>query len=166
MHAATCSQYARAQKYASSKNPDIAACSTDVTELAGQFMVEASTSPEHLDAFFEEVSQLLRTQADRILPVDLERARNQLAMRSLRTFERPQGRLESAALDLYVFGHVRSRAEWLAGIDAVTADQVRAEFARLISEPVAVAIAGKVPARAKERALERLAAFGVGGASA
>ena len=143
-----------------------AACSTDVTELAGQFMVEASTSPEHLDAFFEEVGQLLRTQADRILPVDLERARNQLAMRSLRTFERPQGRLESAALDLYVFGHVRSRDEWLAGIDAVTADQVRAEFARLISEPVAVAIAGKVPARAKERALERLAAFGVGGATA
>jgi predicted Zn-dependent peptidase len=137
-----------------------AASSVDVTELAGQFMIEASTSPEHLDAFFEEVNQLLRTQAESIAPVDLERARNQLAMRSLRTFERPQRRLEAAALDLYVFGHIRSRAEWLAGIDAVSADQVRAEFARLLGEPVAVAIAGKVPAHAKDRALERLAALG------
>jgi len=143
-----------------------AACSTDITEIAGQFMVEASTSAQHLDDFFDEVGQLLRTQAERIQPIDLERARNQLAMRGLRNFERPQRRLESAALDLYVFGHVRSRAEWQAGIDAVSADQVRTEFARLIGSPVAVAIAGKVPARAKDHALERLAVLGGGHAGA
>ena len=36
-----------------------AACSADVTDLAGQFVIEASTAPEHLDAFFAEVQSLL-----------------------------------------------------------------------------------------------------------
>src|SRR5207237_180780 len=33
-----------------------AACSADVMDLCGQFVIEASTSPEHLQAFFDEVA--------------------------------------------------------------------------------------------------------------
>ena len=43
-----------------------AACSADVMELCGQFVIEASTAPEHLDEFFVEVTRLLREHAEAI----------------------------------------------------------------------------------------------------
>jgi predicted Zn-dependent peptidase len=86
------------------------------------------------------------------------RARNQIAVRSLGDYERPFRRLEDAAQDLYVYGRVRSRAELMARVEAVTAEQVLEAFARMLASRAAVAIAGKVPPRANERALERLTA--------
>jgi predicted Zn-dependent peptidase len=128
-----------------------AACSADVMAQAGQFVVEASTSPEFLDECVAEVTRLLHAHAERVGPVDLERARNQLALRGLDVQERPFRRLEEAAQDLFVHGRVRPRAEWLQRIEAVTAEEVRAEFERMLAAGPAVAIAGKVPARWKER---------------
>ena len=61
-----------------------AACSADVLELCGQFVIEASTSPEQLDEFFVQVMRLLRAHAERIDALALERARNQIAVRDLR----------------------------------------------------------------------------------
>src|SRR5207237_6610951 len=61
-----------------------AACSADVMDLCGQFVIEASTAPAHLDAFFDEVAQLLLAHAESTDAVGLERARNQIAVRSLR----------------------------------------------------------------------------------
>lgn len=133
-----------------------AACSADVMAQAGQFVVEASTSPEHLDECVSEVTRLLHAHAERVAPVDLERARNQLALRSLDVHERPFRRLEEVAQDLFVHGRVRPRAEWLGRIEAVTAEEVRAEFERMLAAGPAVAIAGKVPVGWKERLGERL----------
>ena len=133
-----------------------AACSADVLELAGQFVIEASTAPEHLDEFFVEVMRLLVAHTQAIDPVGLERARNQIAVRSVRMQERPSRRLEAAAHDLFVLGRVRSRAEFAARIDAVTADEVRRAFARMLAQPAALAIAGKVGQGARDRALERV----------
>ena len=95
-------------------------CSADVTDLCGQFVIEASTIPEHLDEYFVEVTRLLREHAEATDPVGLERARNQIMVRSLCAQEVPSQRLEIAALDLFAFGRVRSRAELMAGIEAVT----------------------------------------------
>ena len=95
-------------------------CSADVTDLCGQFVIEASTSPEHLDEYFVEVTRLLREHAEATDPVGLERARNQIMVRSLCAQEVPSQRLEIAALDLFAFGRVRSREELMAGIAAVT----------------------------------------------
>jgi predicted Zn-dependent peptidase len=134
-----------------------AGCSADLSDLAGQFVIEASTTPEHLDAYVETVTNLLREQAERIDPIHLERARNQLAVRSLRARERTQRRLESAAQDLFIFGRVRPAAEWAARVAAVDAGALRAEFARMLSAPAAFAMAGKVPVGAKDRCTERLA---------
>jgi predicted Zn-dependent peptidase len=128
-----------------------AACSADVLDAAGQFVIEASTSPEHLDAFFAEVARLLALHAERVDAVDLERARNQLTVRLLRAQERPFQRLEDAAQDLFVHGRVRPRAERLARLEAVEGDDVRDAFARMLSAGASVAIAGKVPAGTKER---------------
>lgn len=134
-----------------------ASCSADLSDLTGQWVIEASTTPEHLPAYIETVMQLLRQHAEAIDPVQLQRARHQLQVRSLRQFERPMRRLEAAALDLYTFGRVRARQEWQARLDAVDADAVQREFQRLLSQPAALAITGKVPAGTKERAAGWLA---------
>ena len=131
-----------------------AACSADVLELCGQFVVEATTVPEHLDEFFVEVTRLLAAHADRIDAVALERARNQIAVRMLRARERPLRRLEDSAQDLFVHGRVRPRAEVMARIASVDAGAVRAAFARMLESPPAIAIAGKVPKGVNERVRE------------
>ena len=136
-----------------------ASCSADLSDLSGQLVIEASTTPVHLDEFIDTVTLLLRQQAEAIDPVQLQRARQQLQVRSLRQFERPMRRLETAALDLYSFGRVRSREEWQARLDAVSLPALQREFQRLLGSPAALAITGKVPAGTKERAagwVERL----------
>ncbi len=51
-----------------------------------------------------EVARLLVAQAGSIDPADLQRARNQVEVRTLRTREDPARRLEEAALDLFARG--------------------------------------------------------------
>jgi predicted Zn-dependent peptidase len=135
-----------------------AACSADVMELCGQFVIEASTAPQHLDELFVEVSRLLLEHAQRIPPLELERARNQLAVRRLRAWERPSQRLEDAAQDLFVLGRIRTRAELAARVEAVTASEVRDAFGRMLAARPAVAIAGRVGKGAHERFNELIAA--------
>ena len=134
-----------------------AACSADVFDLSGQCVIEASTSPAQLDECVTEVTRLLAQHADRINPVDLERARNQIAVRHMRTHERPVRRLEAAVQDLFVFGRVRPRAELAEGIEGVTGPQVREAFERMLASRASVAVAGKVPAGTNDRIAERLA---------
>ncbi len=116
------------------------------------FVIEASTSPAQLDEFLAEVRRLLEARATAIEPAELERARRQIAVRTLRAQERPTRRLEDAALDLFVHGRVRSRAELLARVDAVRGEDVRAVFARMLAAPPALAIAGRMKKGASERA--------------
>jgi predicted Zn-dependent peptidase len=128
-----------------------AACSADVMDVAGQFVIEASTSAQHVDEFLSEVARLLVEHAGHIDAVALERARNQIAVRTLRSQEKPFRRLEEAAQDLYVHGRARPRAELMERVWALSAQDVRSAFERLLAAGAAVAIAGKVPAGAKER---------------
>jgi predicted Zn-dependent peptidase len=104
--------------------------------------------------------RLLRAQAQHIDPVDLERARNQLAVRSMRAQEQPVVRLEAAAQDLFALQRIRSRAELMAELNAVSAEQVRAEFARMLSLPASIAIAGKVARGTTDRVRDIVAASG------
>ena len=87
----------------------------------------------------------------------LERARNQIEVRTLRAHEKPSRRLEDAAQDLFAFGRVRSRAELQERVRDVTGEQVRAAFQRMLASPAAVAMAGKVGRGVNDRFLERLA---------
>lgn len=135
-----------------------AACSADVLAAAGQFTIEASTAPQHVDELLTEVARLLREHAARIDPVGLQRARNQIAVRAVRAQERPMRRLEDAALDLFVHGRVRSREELRARTDAVTAAQVRDAFEQMLAQRPAVAIAGKLGKAGPERFADLIAA--------
>ena len=127
-------------------------CSADVTELAGQFVIEASTAPEHAEEFLVVVKRLLEAQADRIDAPGLERARNLIAVRRLRAWERASRRVEDAALDLLALGRVRPRAEIAARFEAVSAADVRDACARRLAARPAVAIAGRLKKGVPERA--------------
>jgi predicted Zn-dependent peptidase len=122
-----------------------AACSADVLDSAGQFVIEVSTSPAQLDKALQGLIELLQQQARRIDPVDLERARNQMAVRQLRALEQPLRRLEDAALELFSFGRLRPPAEALARILAVDGKALRRQFAQMLRTDAALALAGKLP---------------------
>jgi len=126
-------------------------CSADVTDLCGQFVIEASTMPEHLDAYFVEVIRLLREHTEATDPIGLERARNQIKVRTLCAQEVPSQWLEAAALDLFAFGRLRSREELMADIAAVSPVQVREAFGRMLGAGAAVALAGKIAKGVEER---------------
>jgi predicted Zn-dependent peptidase len=127
-------------------------CSADVTELAGQFVIEASTAPEHAEEFLVETKRLLLQQADRIDATALTRAKNLIAVRRLRDWERTARRLEDAVLDVFALGRVRPRTEIAARIEAVGPMEVRRAFARMLAERPAVAIAGKLKKGLPEKA--------------
>ncbi|MCC7152435.1 MAG: insulinase family protein [Rubrivivax sp.] len=131
-----------------------AACSADVQDIAGQFVIELSTSPAQLLPALHELAQLLAVHAERVDAVDLERARNQLAVRHLRSQERPLRRLEDAALEVFAGGQVRAPQERLARLAAVDANTLRAEFERMLAAGATLALAGKLPRAASARARE------------
>jgi predicted Zn-dependent peptidase len=121
-----------------------AACAADVLQPCGQLVLEASVAPHSLDEALATMARLLREQAERVLPQDLDRARHQLAVRWLRDLERPARRMEDAALDLLALGRVRPARERLQRMHDMSAEDVRACFARLIDAGVTVAVAGGV----------------------
>jgi predicted Zn-dependent peptidase len=106
-------------------------------------------APENVEAFATELVRLLRSHAGGIDPVGLERARNQLAVRRIDVRERPYRCLEEAALDVFTLGRVRTHAERLERLLAVTGEEVRAAFERMLGERASVAIAGRVRAAAQ-----------------
>jgi predicted Zn-dependent peptidase len=131
-------------------------CWVDARDAYGQFVIEASTKPDQLHEYATEVSQLLHQHVEASDEIGLERARNQTAVRLLCAAEAPAQRLELAALDLFALGRVRSREELMAGIAAVTPDEVREAFARMVDAGAAVGIAGKVSKGEAERVGRRL----------
>ena len=130
-------------------------CWTDTRDAWGQFVIEASTAPEHLREYLGAVARLLRQQAETTDRVGLGRARRQAQVRVLSMREEPARRLETAALDLYALGRVRSREELLAGLAAVTPGQVRAAFAQMLAATPAIGIAGRIPRGEAERLARR-----------
>ena len=129
-----------------------AACSADIGALTGQFVIDAATAPEQAEELIVQVARLLQQQAETTDAVGLERARKQLAVRALRALEQPTRRLETAVLDIFALSHVRDAAVWHARLLAVTAAEVRAVFEQMLASPAAVALAGTVPPRARDRA--------------
>lgn len=138
-----------------------AACSADLYELGGQFVVEAATAPAQVDEFFDAVAALLVEQAQTIDPVGLARARNQIRVRQLSTREQPVRRLEAAALDLLVLGRVRGGAELAAALDAVSTATLRDTFAAMFAAGASVAMAGSLRRGAEDRVAQALCGRGL-----
>ena len=141
-----------------------AACSADSVDSAGQFIIEASTGPQQLDDCLEALFQLVVAQAERLAPIDIERAKNQLRVRRLRGLERSGRRLEEAALDALVLGRLRDRQDWLDRMQAVSADALRSAFACMVGSGAALALTGRVPRGSAERVQALLARHGLAAA--
>jgi predicted Zn-dependent peptidase len=132
--------------------------SAEAMDMCGQFIIEASMAPERFDECLQAVLALLTQHAGRIDPQDLARARRQLAVRRLRTLERPLSQIEDAALDLFAHGRLRTHGERLGALDAVSSQAVRDVFERLLGAGLSLAITGSVKRAAGQRAREVLAA--------
>jgi predicted Zn-dependent peptidase len=136
-----------------------AACSADVLDMCGQFVIEASTAPERLEECLQATLRLLAAHAQRVHPDELARARRQLRVKRLRNEDKPLTRIEGAAIDLFVHGRVRELPERLAALDNVGADAVRGVFERLVTQGPSLALTGHVKRGAGMRARERLDAL-------
>jgi len=133
-----------------------ASCVADQFDMCGQLVIEASTAPAQFDEFLREVVSLLRAQADGVDAVDLDRARNQIAVRRLHDAEKPLRRLEDAALEVFVRGSLRAPDEALGRLLAVTAGEVRVAFAQMLAAGPSAAIVGSVRRGTGERARDIL----------
>lgn len=122
-----------------------ASCGADAIEFWGQFVIELSTAPEALDEALSVTARLLRAHARRIDRDELDRARSQVIVRELRALERPELRLEHAALELLATGRLRPHDELRAGLEAVGARPVQAVFERMLALEPALAISGSYP---------------------
>lgn len=129
-----------------------AACSADILPLAGQFVIEAATDPAQAETFLEAVAVMLRAQAEQVDTVALERARNQIEVRTLRGLEQPGRRLEAAALELFELGALRDPMDGLHQLQRLSADDAQRVFRRLLQGRAAVGLAGQVPERVRSRA--------------
>lgn len=107
------------------------------------FVVHVITTPDKLEQLMGATGALLRAHTDRIEPVHLERAKNQLAVARVRASERTYATMERAVEELFVRGAVTSTAETLRLIESIDADEVRAVFERMLRHPPALAITGK-----------------------
>lgn len=134
-----------------------AGCSADVVESVGQFVVELSTSPAQLAEALHELQGLLLQHAERVTPIDLARAHNQLAVRQLRALERPLRQLEDAALDVFAFGRVRSPLVQSERTRAVGRRAVQQAFAGMLAHGATLALAGSLPRTAAGQAHEAAA---------
>lgn len=126
--------------------------SVDVLSYGGQMVIEAATGPEQAADVLQEAERLMRQHADRCDATALERARNQLTVRALRALEQPARRLETVAQEIYIDGRPRDPRDWLDRLAALEPGDVCAVFGRWLAGRPAVGLAGKVPARARERA--------------
>jgi predicted Zn-dependent peptidase len=135
--------------------------SAEAMDMCGQFIIEASMAPERFDECLQAVLALLTQHAERIDAQDLARARRQLAVRRLRTLEKPLRQIEDAALDLFAHGGLRTHEERLAALEAVGSEAVRGVFARLLGSGLSLALTGSVRRAAGQRARELLDAVRV-----
>ncbi|MEJ8840242.1 M16 family metallopeptidase [Ramlibacter sp. AN1133] len=107
------------------------------------FIVHAITTPDKLEQLMTATGGLLREHAARIDPVHLERAKNQLSVSRVRSSERTYAAMERAVEDLFVRGAVATPGETIALIEAITEDEVRGVFERMLRHPPALSITGK-----------------------
>ena len=131
----------------------------DSGDVWANFVVQAVTTPDKLDALVRATGGLLRAQATTIDPVHLERAKNQLTVARVRASERTFETMEQAVEEIFASGTVTPMADTIAMIDDIGAQEVRSVFERMLANPPALAITGKgVSARTARQVATCLAA--------
>lgn len=116
---------------------------TESGDAWSHFIVHAVTTPDKLAQLMTETGGLLRAHTGELDAVHLERAKNQLTVSRVRSAERTYASMERAVEELFARGTVTPMQETLELIEAITAEEVRAVFERMLRHPAALAITGK-----------------------
>jgi predicted Zn-dependent peptidase len=113
----------------------------------GMIGVYAGAAAEHAAPLAEVVAQEIKGAIDKVSDDELERAKAQLKARLLMARESPMVRAEQAAGQMLLFGKLFSAQEIAEGVEAVSAEDVRALGDSLLA-PAACVGATLGPARA------------------
>lgn len=114
----------------------------DVGDVHGAFMVDATTSPDKLPAFTQELSRLMAAHAEVIAPTDFARAKNQLRVSLVRTAERPLGMLQRCVDQLWACGSLFTVPEAVTSVEAIEMETVRQVFEGMLAFPAATVLVG------------------------
>ena len=112
--------------------------------LAGYEAISAACAPRNLRRVLDVTLRELRKLKEHgVRPRELAWAKENLAGSIVLSLESTVARMSSAARQELYFGRVASPEEWIADVDAVTADQVAEEAGRVLDgKSLAVSIVG------------------------
>ncbi len=119
---------------------------------AGTWSVDWQCAPDKVADIATLVKTMLADVAtDGVTEVELKRAKGQMRGQTALSYESPGSRMNRHGVNA-VLGDTRTLGELLDCFDAVTADQVRAEAARMFAQPATLAVVGpKLGVRAQRQ---------------
>jgi predicted Zn-dependent peptidase len=126
----------------------------DVGDVHGALVIDATTTPDKVPAFTQELSRLMAAQAEAISGTDLSRAKNQLSVSLVRTVERPFRFLQRCVEQLWAAGtvfDVQASIQLVHDLDAATLRQV---FADMLAHAPATVLVGAGASARKARELQ------------
>jgi predicted Zn-dependent peptidase len=112
---------------------------------AGMFTVYAGTSRDSVDEVVRlTVEEMKKMRGERLLPEELQRAKDHLKGSFMLSLESTGARMSHIARQEIYFGRQFSLDEILAGIEAVTEDDVQRVAARIFSGPLTASVLGNL----------------------
>lgn len=114
----------------------------DIQDNIGMMLVNAGTTPDKLDEFLRVTCDVLKQHTTAINPQDLTRAKNQLAVSTMRRAERPMHYLRGFVEDMFIYGEQQPLSATVDEIMAVTEQEVMDSIKRMISQVPTVALTG------------------------
>lgn len=114
----------------------------DIQDNIGMMLINAGTTPDKLDEFLSVTCDVLKQHTTAINPQDLTRAKNQLAVSTMRRAERPMAYLRGFVEDMFIYGEQQPLAATVEEIMAVTAEDVMASIKRMIEQVPTLALTG------------------------
>lgn len=128
---------------------------TDGLEDGGLLQVTAGVSPRNLRELLHVTLEVVNSAASRIDADDVERSRNQQAMRLARSLERPASLAEWLGRDLLMHDRIVLPGERLAQTLAIDEAALRAATAEMLSARPTLTLAGRAGRGKPETLLER-----------
>jgi predicted Zn-dependent peptidase len=114
----------------------------DVGDVHGALVVDATTTPDKVPAFTQELARLLTAQSQRITTEDLTRARNQLLVSLVRAAERPLRLLQHCVEHHWARGGLFDLQEAMASVQAIDGETLRRAFEEMRAVPAATVLVG------------------------
>jgi predicted Zn-dependent peptidase len=126
----------------------------DVGDVHGALVIDATTTPDKVPAFTQELAKLMAAQAIEVSGTDLARAKNQLSVSLVRTVERPFRVLQRCVEQLWAAGTVFDVHEAIQRVHELDAATVRQAFQDMLAQSPATVLVGAGATTRKARELQ------------